>query len=130
VRSTNFSWRGFFVQSNNALILRGKSAVTPFLMTFDNYWNNDKPATFGKTDSAEWTSLGLSEINAKVAFSTHSSSNELLQLIADDIGTKTTSNPNTTCGALKDSDGATVTGEEPACRLRPHNAQTIHFLHL
>jgi len=29
--STNFSWRGFFVQSNNAVILRGANAVKPFL---------------------------------------------------------------------------------------------------
>ena len=103
--STNFSWRGFFVQSNNAVILRGKSAVTPFLMAFDNYWSNDKPATFGKTDSAEWTSLGLSEINAKVAFSPHSSSNELLRSIADDIGTKTTSNLFYSLAFLYQTDG-------------------------
>lgn len=89
--STNFTWRGFFVQSNNALILQGKSAVKPFLDAFDNYWNNETPAAFGATDSAKWTNLGLTGINAKVAFSPHSASNALLQSIADDISQKTTS---------------------------------------
>ena len=89
--STNFTWRGFFVQSNNALILRGKSVVWPFLAAFDNYWNNETPAKFGATGSAKWTDLGLAGINAKVAYSPHSGSNALLQSIADDIRDKTTS---------------------------------------
>jgi len=89
--STNFTWRGFFVQSNNAMILSGKKAVKPFWAAFDDYWNNDKPAGFGATDSAKWTDLGLSGIDAKVSFSPHSKSNALLQSIADDIGKKTTS---------------------------------------
>ena len=89
--STNFTWRGFFVQSNNALILRGKSIVGPFLAAFDNYWNNETPARFGATDSAKWIDLGLAGINAQVAYSPHSGSNALLQSIADDIRDKTTS---------------------------------------
>jgi phosphatidylserine/phosphatidylglycerophosphate/cardiolipin synthase-like enzyme len=89
--STNFTWRGFFVQSNNALILRGKSAVKPFLAAFDDYWSNETPPSFGATGSAKWTDLGLAGINAKVAFSPHAGSNALLQAIADDIGEKTTS---------------------------------------
>jgi len=88
--STNFSWRGFFVQSNNALILQGASAVKPFLAAFEDYWSQ-VPATFGDTASAEWSNLGLSGIDARVAFSPHGSSNALLKAIADDIGTKTTS---------------------------------------
>jgi phosphatidylserine/phosphatidylglycerophosphate/cardiolipin synthase-like enzyme len=89
--STNFTWRGFFVQSNNAMILRGKNAVQPFLAAFDDYWNNGTPSTFGNTASAKWTNLGLSGINAKVAFSPHSTSNALLQSIATDIGKHTIS---------------------------------------
>jgi phosphatidylserine/phosphatidylglycerophosphate/cardiolipin synthase-like enzyme len=89
--STNFTWRGFFVQSNNALILRGKSTVKPFLEAFENYWQSDKAADFGKTASAKWSNLGLAGINAKVVFSPHSKSNALLQSIADDIGEQTTS---------------------------------------
>ena len=89
--STNFTWRGFFVQSNNAVVLQGKSAVKPFLAAFDDFWHNETPASFGKTGSAKWTDLGLGEVNARVAFSPHSKSNALLQSIADDIGKKTTS---------------------------------------
>jgi phosphatidylserine/phosphatidylglycerophosphate/cardiolipin synthase-like enzyme len=88
--STNFTWRGFFVQSNNALVLRGKRATTPFMSAFENYWNNDSPAGFGATGSAKWVSLGLG-INAKVAFSPHAKENALLASVADDISTKTTS---------------------------------------
>ena len=90
--STNFSWRGFFIQSNNALILRGGKPVKIFSTAFDNYWNNsNKPASFGKTSSAEWNSLGLDSINAKVAFSPHIDTNALLQTIGDDINTNTSS---------------------------------------
>ena len=38
--STNYTWRGFFVQANNAVILRGRNAIKPFLAAFDDYWNN------------------------------------------------------------------------------------------
>ena len=103
--STNFSWRGFFVQSNNAVIVQGKSAVIPFFMAFENYWSNDTPGVFGTTDSAEWTSLGLNGINAKVAFSPHATSNALLQSIADDIGKKTTSNLFYSLAFLYQTDG-------------------------
>jgi phosphatidylserine/phosphatidylglycerophosphate/cardiolipin synthase-like enzyme len=89
--STNLTWRGFFVQSNNAIVLRGKTAVKPFLTAFDDYWQNDKAAGFGKTTSAKWTDLELSGIDALVAFSPHSSQNALLAKIGADIGEKTTS---------------------------------------
>ena len=88
--STNFSWRGFFVQSNNALILEGKRSVEPFLAAFETYWTQ-KPSNFGGTVSANWASLGLDGINARVAFSPHKSSNALLAAIAEDIGDRTSS---------------------------------------
>ena len=90
--STNFSWRGFFVQSNNAVVLRGKNAIQPFLAAFDGYWANDDPSGFGKTAAAKWADLGVSGIDVRVAFSPHAKPNALLQIIADDIGEKTTSN--------------------------------------
>ena len=37
--STNFSWRGFYVQNNNALVLRGATAVAAFHAAFDAYWH-------------------------------------------------------------------------------------------
>ncbi len=88
--STNFSWRGFFVQANNAMVLQGDSAVKVFLAAFDSYWSQ-KPKDFGDTVSAEWNALGLAGIDASVAFSPHSASNALLKAIAGDIGEKTTS---------------------------------------
>jgi phosphatidylserine/phosphatidylglycerophosphate/cardiolipin synthase-like enzyme len=88
--STNFSWRGFFVQSNNALILQGANATKPFLAAFEDYWSL-KPANFGEAASANWSSLGLPGIQARVAFSPHGPSNALLKTIADDIETNTTS---------------------------------------
>jgi hypothetical protein len=90
--STNFTWRGFFVQSNNAMILRGKNAVKPFFAAFEDYWQNDDVTGFGQTTSAKWTNLKLSGIEARVAFSPHSSQNALLAEIAADIAQKTTSN--------------------------------------
>ncbi len=86
--STNFSWRGTYVQSNNALIMHGESAIKPFKAAFDAYWSQE-PKTFGDTPSAEWIDLLLDGIDAKVAFSPHSSSNALLSQIADDIGNNT-----------------------------------------
>ena len=90
--STNFSWRGFFVQSNNAMVLRSKSAVKSFLAAFNDYWAHGDVAGFGQTVSAKLTGLGFSGIDARVAFSPHSSHNALLAAVADDIGQKTTSN--------------------------------------
>ena len=70
--STNFSWRGQFVQSNNAIVVRGKSAIQPFIDAFENYWENDFVKGFGPTDSTEWHSLKLAGIDAQVTFSPHS----------------------------------------------------------
>lgn len=88
--STNFSWRGFFVQANNAIIIQGENAIKPFLTAFDNYWEIDDES-FGDTDSATLMDLGLDEIDAQVAFSPHAESNALLKIIADDIENETTS---------------------------------------
>jgi phosphatidylserine/phosphatidylglycerophosphate/cardiolipin synthase-like enzyme len=87
--STNFSWRGFYVQNNNAMVLQGKSAIKPFLAAFEDFWDHE--ATFGNTQSAEWNDLGLRSVEAEVAFSPHAASNALLDTIADDIAKHTTS---------------------------------------
>ena len=89
--STNHSWRGFFVQNNNAIIMRGKSAVKLFLKAFDDYWANDDAAGFSKTTSATWNDLGLTGIDARIGFSPRSAKNAVLKSIADDIGKNTTS---------------------------------------
>ena len=89
--STNMSWRGLYVQSNNAVVIRGASAIAPFVDAFDNYWDHGTPIAFGATKSARWTPLGLDGINAKVAFSPHSAANALLGSIATDIASHTKS---------------------------------------
>ncbi len=89
--STNFSWRAFFVQNNNAMVVQGRNAVKPFLTAFDNYWANDTVAGFANTASVHWAGLGLSGIDANVAFSPHSQPNALLKSVADDVQTTTSS---------------------------------------
>ncbi|MBO9708696.1 MAG: hypothetical protein J7521_10825 [Caulobacter sp.] len=87
--STNFSWRGFFVQSNNALIVSGAKAVAVCGEAFEAYWAaaGPNPPNFQDSPSAEWRSLGLDEVDAQVAFSPHKASNSVLKSIADDIRT-------------------------------------------
>ena len=90
--STNMSWRGFFVQSNNAVIVRGAKAIAPFAEAFDDYWNHGSaPAEFAATTSAEWKPLGLARIDSEAAFSPHSTANAKLDAIAKDIRDNTTS---------------------------------------
>jgi hypothetical protein len=89
--STNFSWRGFFVQSNNAVVLTGTSAVAPFLAAFDQYWASSSKAEFGASPAAGWIDLGLHDIDAAVAFSPHSAANSVLASIAADIDATTSS---------------------------------------
>ena len=105
--STNFSWRGLYVQNNSALVLRGAGPVAAFKKGFDEYWKNDA-AHYG-SPAVDWTPLGLTGIDAEVTFSPHSTGNERLQAIANDI--KTTSSSlfyslaflDKTTGALRDA---------------------------
>jgi len=83
--STNLSWRGLYVQANNAIIVQGEKPVKLFVDAFKNYW---KQTGFAKSPSASLTSLGLEGIDAEIAFSPHSGGkkgNALLQKIADDV---------------------------------------------
>ena len=87
--STNLSWRGFYVQSNNAVVVEGRKPVALALAAFDKYFGD--PGEFGDSDSAKLTDLGLKDIDARVAFSPHAKSNSLLKKIGDDILDNTTS---------------------------------------
>ncbi len=89
--STNHSWRGFFVQNNNAIILQGKNAVSVFRKAFMNYWEHDDVAGFSATESAVWNDLKLKGIDAQVGFSPRSSKNAVLDSIAKDVSKNTTS---------------------------------------
>jgi phospholipase D-like protein len=91
--STNLSWRGFFVQSNNALVVYGKTAVGLFFTAFDAYFTG-KPndvAGFAANGPTGWSDLGLPGIDAKISFSPHNAANAKLQGVADDVKTGTTS---------------------------------------
>jgi phosphatidylserine/phosphatidylglycerophosphate/cardiolipin synthase-like enzyme len=85
--STNFSWRGFFVQNNNALIVYGKDAIKPFQEAFKNYWDNKKNTTagFGETKSAVLNRVKVPGVDIQVTFSPHSGDNVMLQTIAKDV---------------------------------------------
>ena len=87
--STNFSWRGFFVQANNAVVIRDANTVGLFMAAFEGYWAGDV-AAFGAGDSAKLTPLGLANVDVQVAFSPHGKKNAMLQQIADDIEQHTT----------------------------------------
>jgi len=84
--STNYTWRGFFVQNNNALIARGAGPVKVFSKAFEHYMDYDSKVGFGDTDSAAaWHDLGIPGIDAKVTFSPHSKDNSVLGGIATDV---------------------------------------------
>lgn len=83
--STNFTWRGLYVQANNAVIVKGKLVVNIGKQAFEDYWNNAKVATFSETTSAVWKDLQLNGIDAKVVFSPHNSQNSVIDEIANDI---------------------------------------------
>ena len=83
--STNFTWRGLFVQSNNALVLRGTQPVRAFQAAFAGYWASDSAADFGATAAAQWAEIGPSGVDVSVAFSPHSNDNALLEEVANDI---------------------------------------------
>jgi len=88
--STNFSWRGFYVQNNNAMVLHGPGPVAVFSRAFDNFWSV-APDAFGDTASALWQPLGISGVDAQVAFSPHAPANALLSAVAADLGSATSS---------------------------------------
>ena len=111
------------------MILQGAGSVAPFKAAFDNYWSQ-KPSDFDGTASAEWSDLGLSGIDARVAFSPHSTSNAKLAALADDIGQNTTSSLlyslaflYQTKGPVRDAIKKVTESSEPSILLRqfsPH----------
>jgi hypothetical protein len=83
--STNFSWRGLYVQANNAIVVRGEQAARVFRAAFESYWKHDSASGFGPTDSTRWRDLGLPDIDARVSFSPHGPANARLAGVAADI---------------------------------------------
>jgi phosphatidylserine/phosphatidylglycerophosphate/cardiolipin synthase-like enzyme len=90
--STNHSWRGFYVQNNNAVVVRTKAAVDRLFDAFDAYWaSNDDTAIAdfnGKLDTS-WQDLGVPGVDAQVAFSPHNAKKKLLDKVASDVSEHT-----------------------------------------
>ena len=87
--STNMSWRGLFVQSNNAVVMTGAAAVKIFRDAFAVYWEH--PESFPAAPAATWTHVALDGVDVQISFSPHGKTNSALQGIATDIGTATAS---------------------------------------
>lgn len=85
--STNYTWRGFYVQSNNAAVVNSKKAVDDYFSVFDDYSNAASTKDFKVSkSSAGWHNLGLSGLTAKVGYSPHNRDNGMLGTVASDIG--------------------------------------------
>lgn len=80
--STNFSWRGLYVQSNNALLLTGAQAVAPLKAAFEDYWKKDG---FIGSPSPDWHPLRLAGIDANITFSPHDKARARLAEIGKDV---------------------------------------------
>lgn len=84
--STNLSWRGLYVQSNNSLAVHGTTAVDDYFEAFDSYFSAKRASDFIASDaSGGWHDLGLEGVNGYVAFSPHSAANGCLEEIGADI---------------------------------------------
>lgn len=85
--STNFSWRGLYVQSNNAVVVRGAAALAPLAAAFENFWTKDD---FAVGPSPDWHPLPLGGPDAAISFSPHDAARARLGEIAADIGSART----------------------------------------
>lgn len=82
--STNFSWRGFYVQANNAVVLKGAGVVAMQLEAFEAYWAGSR--TFKKSPVTLWRKLPIAGIDAEIAMSPRSEAKALLASIGQDVG--------------------------------------------
>ena len=88
--STNFSWRGFYVQSNNAFLLCGKDAVADQKEAFEAYWTGDS-TSFPKSVPAAWRKVNVAGLDADISMCPHSSKNATQKAIAKDVDSATSS---------------------------------------
>lgn len=85
--STNYTWRGFFVQSNNAAVVSSKKAVDDYFEAFDNYFTATAAKDFRASKSPDgWHRLGLDGLSAQVGYSPHTEENGLLTEVGKSIG--------------------------------------------
>lgn len=80
--STNFTWRGLYVQANHAVIVSGASSIAPFVRAFEDYWVE---AGFSNSASSDWHEVGTQNVDVNVSFSPHRAANATLKTIGDDI---------------------------------------------
>ena len=90
VGSTNHSWRGFYVQNNNAIILKGKNAVKLCMKAFDDYWANDNVKGFSGSASAVGTTLNCQASTRRLIFAALEK-NAVLKSIGEDVARTTSS---------------------------------------
>ncbi len=83
--STNFSWRGLYVQANHAVIWRGATVVRIFTDAFEGYWRHSPAHPFPATPATGWQPLGVPGIAAQVTFSPHAANGGVLQQVAADV---------------------------------------------
>ena len=84
--STNFTWRGFYVQSNNAVVVNSKKVVDDYFNAFEDYFKAKGADDFRKAKaSAGWHTLGVDGLTAKVGYSPHTQKNGLLTEVGKDI---------------------------------------------
>jgi phosphatidylserine/phosphatidylglycerophosphate/cardiolipin synthase-like enzyme len=85
--STNFTWRGFYVQSNNAVVVNSGKAVDNYFKVFDTYFDDARKIIKYRASGSpdRWHSLHVDGIDAKVAFSPHSSKGGRLAEVGKDI---------------------------------------------
>lgn len=85
--STNYTWRGFYVQSNNAAVVNSKKAVDEYFEAFDDYFTATSARDFRASKAPEgWHRLGLDGLSAQVGYSPHTEKNGLLKEIGKSIG--------------------------------------------
>ena len=84
--STNFTWRGFYVQSNNAVVVNSKQAADDYFAAFDDYVTAAGAGAFrASRTAATFLSLGIPGLDARVGFSPHTPKNGLLAAVGTDI---------------------------------------------
>jgi phosphatidylserine/phosphatidylglycerophosphate/cardiolipin synthase-like enzyme len=87
--STNMSWRGLYVQSNNAVVLEGQNAVDIVKDAFETYWSNE--GGFSTSTSTQWIPFGLPSVDASISFSPHTAATARLKEVAKDVRTANSS---------------------------------------
>ena len=107
--STNYSWRGFYVQANNALVMHGQQPLQRFQAAFNDYWANDNAAGFGASASAKLIQVQMTGVDVSVGFSPYASANLMLTKIGQDMEQGTTSSLFYSLAFLSQTSGAVRT---------------------